>query len=52
MIRKTNLNLQDNNGKSPFYIISKLNLWEKLFDILKKKLNAFQKVRMIIIYLI
>ena len=43
-ISKTNINLQDNNGVSCFYLIVRFGLWESLKEILEKhKINAFQK---------
>lgn len=41
---KSNLNIQDYDGNSPFIMIAKLKLWKKYFDILKKKkINAYIK---------
>ena len=36
---KSNLNIQDYDGNSPFIMIAKLKLWRKYFDTLKKKEN-------------
>ena len=44
IIKKSDLNIQDNNGNSSFLLLVKLNLWKKLYDVLKtKKLNAYLK---------
>jgi len=44
IIKKTNINIQDNNGTSCFLLICKIQLWKKIIPILEnKRINVYLK---------